>query len=159
MYYQMSPEKLFCLYNTSCMKMITFDIFKRYWWTILLFEFHLWLLPHEGIWSFSKRKLISVSLFLWVRSSQNTPKSLSEVHCHLMHMLSVFRCTFLWNQFTLLSKSGVNGEYRVWGKRSEVENVRWNWLCRDKPSPTSPGSKHIPCLPFSFSHDQTITFL
>ena len=106
-----APQKsYFCLYNTNCIKMITFDILKRYWWTLLLFEFHLWILLHEGIWSFSKKKSISVSLFLWVRSSQNTPKSLSEVHFHLMQMLSVFRCTVLWNQFTLLSKSVDNGE-------------------------------------------------
>lgn len=85
-------------------------------------------------WSFSKKKSVSVSLFLWVRSSQNTPKSLSDIHFHLMQILSVFRCTVLWNQFTLLSKSGDNGEYGVWGKRSDVENIQWNWLCRDKPS-------------------------
>ena len=31
------------------MKMITFDMLKRYWWTILLFEFHLWILLHEDM--------------------------------------------------------------------------------------------------------------
>lgn len=67
-------------------------------------------------WCFSKKKSVSVSLFLWVRSSQNTPKSLSDIHFQLMQILSVFRCTVLWNQFTLLSKSGDNGEYGVWGK-------------------------------------------
>lgn len=106
-------------------------------------------------WSFSKKKSVSVSLFLWVRSSQNTPKSLSDIHFQLMQILSVFRCTVLWNQFTLLSKSGDNGEYGVWGKWCGKHTVKL--IMQRQTSPTSPGSNHIPCLPFSFSHNQTIT--
>lgn len=54
---------------------------------------------------------------------------------------------FQWKEIHFYKS--VSMSQTLWGKRSEVGNIRWNWLCRDKPSPISPGSNHIPCLFFS----------
>ena len=99
-YYQMPPQKsYFCLYNTNCMKMITFDILKRYWWTILLFEFHLWILLHEDM-IFQQKEISfckSVSLsqifpeypqisvtftFIWCRYCQSSGVQFYEINLH-----------------------------------------------------------------------------
>ena len=153
----MPPQKsYFCLYNTNCMKMITFDILKRYWWTILLFEFHLWILLHEDM-IFQQKE---ISFCKSVSLSQIFPEypQISQ-----WHSLSFDADTVSLQVYSSMKSIYIALQIRWWWWIWSVGKEEWcgkhtvKLIMQRQTQPTSPGSNHIPCLPFSSSHNQTIT--